>query len=218
MENEIKSSEVKTKNVTFGLVVSWVLGILFVLSGIGSIFSKPLNGVIFIISALIILPPINRFIKEKYNFSLSKGVKIVVIVVLLGVAGSQMETVSKPEVVKTEKAPESVPVQKIETLKVTAVQLAEDYKANEIAAEAKYKNKPLEISGLVGDIGKDILDTPYITFQTEQYAIINQVQCMFSKSDEQILASLSKGQRVTVTGEVSGKMGNILVKGCQIVN
>lgn len=217
MENELKSSEVKTKNITLGSIVGWIFGVLVMVSGFAMIFSSPIPGILFIISALIALPPASKFVKEKMRFSLSKGLKVVVILILLVIAGSQMGGKTKsPEAVKT--TGNNAPVEQVAALKITAVQLAEDYKANEVAADAKYKGKPLEISGLVGNIGKDILDTPYITFQTEQYAIINQVQCMFAKTDEQVLATLSKGQRVTITGEVSGKMGNIIVKGCKLSN
>jgi uncharacterized protein YqgC (DUF456 family) len=216
MENTTQSSEVKTKNITFGLVVGWIFGVLAMMSGFAMLFSNPIPGILFIVSALIALPPVSQYMKEKMHFSLSKGLKVLIILILLGIAGSQMGNKAKsPEAVKT--TSDNAPVQQVATAKVTAIQLAEDYKANEIAADAKYKGKLLEISGIVGSIGKDILSTPYITFQTEQYAIINQVQCMFAKTDEQVLANLSKGQSVTVTGEVSGSVGNIIVNGCKVI-
>lgn len=217
MENELKSSEVKTKNITLGSIVGWIFGILVGAGGIFGLFSDPIPSIFFILAAIIVLPPANKILKEKLHISLSKGVKIVLVLVFLAIAGSQIgEKAKSPEAIKT--SDNNAPVEQVTALKVTAVQLAEAYKANEVAADAKYKGKALEISGLVGNIGKDILDTPYITFQTEQYAIINQVQCMFAKNDEQILATLSKGQSVKVSGEVSGSMGNIIVKGCRIVN
>lgn len=45
----------------------------------------------------------------------------------------------------------------------------------------------------------------------------HDVQCMFSKSDEVELAAVAKGQKITLRGEVSGKLGNIIVKSCEIV-
>ena len=216
MENKIES-EVKTKNITFGLVVSWIFGIVIGLTGIINVFSDPVPGLLFIIAAVIALPPANKFLKEKMRISLSGGLKFIVVLILLGIAGSQMGGKVKTEVAQTNTQEKKKIEQPVETMKVTATQISEDYKANEVAADAKYKGKLLEISGLVDNIGKDILDTPYITFQTEQYAIVNQVQCMFSKSDEQSLSTLTKGQRVTLTGEVSSKLVTIIVKGCKIV-
>ena len=217
MENNNQSSEVKTKNITFGLVVSWIFGVIIGVVGIFTLFSEPIPGILFVLSALIALPPVNRVVKEKMNFSLSGGLKFVVVLVLLGIAGSQMGDTAKTEVAQTSNQEEKKIEVPVATLKVTATQISEDYKANEVAADVKYKGKTVEISGLVGDIGKDILDTPYVTFQTEQYAIVNQVQCMFSKTDEQKLTNLSKGQKITLTGEVSGKLVSVIVKGCEIV-
>ena len=94
-----------------------------------------------------------------------------------------------------------------------------EYKANEVAAEAKYKGKLVEISGTVDTIGNDALDNPFIAFATEnQYEIINRIQCMFSRNDITALSGVSKGERITLRGEVSGALGNIIVRNCEIVN
>lgn len=101
---------------------------------------------------------------------------------------------------------------------LTAIKMASDYKENEVAADAKYKGKLVELSGTVDTIGKDISDTPYIAFETEnQYEVINRVQCMFKDGDTQALSAVSKGQKITLRGTVSGSLGNIIVKDCQIV-
>lgn len=222
MENTTQSSEVKTKNITLGSIVSWMLGILFGLGGIVGIFDKPLTGSLFIIASLIVLPPASKYIQNKLRLTLSKGVKAVIVIILLVIAGTQAqsgvpsEQLAKSEDIQTKSQEKVVP--KVEAVKITAAQVVADYKANEVAADAKYKGKTLEISGTIETIGKDIADTPYITFYTSEYAIIDKVQCAFSKSDEVVLAELSKGQKITVQGEVSGKFGNIIVKQCKVVN
>lgn len=101
-------------------------------------------------------------------------------------------------------------------IKVSAIALATAYKDNEVAADAKYKGKIVEVTGIVDTIGKDILSTPYITLSTGQYSF-ESIQCMFSKSDEAQLANVTKGKSMTLRGEVSGKMMNIQVSGCSIV-
>lgn len=111
---------------------------------------------------------------------------------------------------QSESTPTSTPA-----VKVTAETLMRDYQANEVAADAKYKNQTLEVSGLVDTIGKDILDTPYVSFKTNE--VIFTVQCMFDKSQADQLAPLAKGQSLIVRGKVSGKLGNILLNECQIV-
>ena len=102
-------------------------------------------------------------------------------------------------------------------MKVTAMQIINDYKDNGVAADAKYKNKLVEVSGVVDTIDKDILDTPYIALESYEYAIVDRIQCMFSKSDEVQLATVAKGQQITLRGNVEGKLGNVIIRDCQIV-
>lgn len=202
-----------TRNITFGLVFSWLFGLLAGLSGITLLFSHTLSGVLMILIALISLPPASKMLKEKAHLSLSRGLKIAVVLILLVLVGTTMSG-SDTATVASSKEKTSAPVQ--EAIKVTASKLAEDYKANEVAADAKYKGNLVEVSGIIGTIGKDITDTPYVTLSIGQYEITT-VQCMFGRNDQTALASLSKGQSITLQGEVSGKLGNIIVRGCKIV-
>ena len=87
---------------------------------------------------------------------------------------------------------------------------------NEIAADEKYKNKTVEVSGTVQDIGKDLLDSMYITLQTND--LITSVQCMLEDSESGKAANLNKGNAVSVKGEVNGKMMNVLINDCVIIN
>lgn len=106
----------------------------------------------------------------------------------------------------------------IAEMNISAVQLSEEYDDNKVAADAKYENKVLEISGIVDDIGKDILDEPYVVLKGREISLFG-VQCMFSRADESKLAGLSKGQSIVLKGRVSGEfIGNVLVRGCTIVN
>jgi hypothetical protein len=214
MNNEDQS--VKTKNITLGGVIGWLFGIGSVLVGVTSIFTRPLSGILFLLIAAITLPPANNFLRNKIHLNLSKGLRIVLVLVLLGIAGSTFpkSDASSPvaDSFKTAVVTPSQPA-----IQVTAVKLAADYKANEVAADAKYKNNAVEVSGLVTTIGKDILDTPYIALSDGEEYSFTSVQCMFSKGDESQLATVSKGDRVTLKGEVSGKLGNVLLKGCSII-
>ncbi|MFA6270222.1 MAG: hypothetical protein WC657_03380 [Candidatus Paceibacterota bacterium] len=218
MENELKSSEVKTKNITLGSIIGWIFGVVIGITGIINIFSNPLSGLLFILATVITLPPANKYLKEKMHISLSKGVKIVLVLILLGVAGSQVGEKAKTEAVQTVSQTTEKVEEVAELPKITAKQIVDDYKANEVSADAKYKGKEFEISGVVETIGKDIMDTPYIALESYEYAIIDKVQCMFSKGSEAELAAVSKEQKITLKGEISGKLGNILVKRCEIVD
>lgn len=97
---------------------------------------------------------------------------------------------------------------------LSADQLYNEYKANEVAADARYKGKIVVVSGTIQNIGKDILDSAYIVVGGEGF--LDGVQCSFTKGEESSVARLSKGQRVSVKGEVSGKMGNVQLNKCSL--
>ena len=98
---------------------------------------------------------------------------------------------------------------------VSAAQLFADYKANEIAADEKYKGKTLAVSGTVENIGKDITDDMYITLKTSDF--IMSVQAYFPDELKSRLASMQKGAAVTVKCRCDGKFGNVLLKGCSFL-
>lgn len=102
------------------------------------------------------------------------------------------------------------------TAKVTAVALSKEYLANEVAADQKYKGKVIEVSGTIGNIATDILNTPYITLEGDPKSILADIQCVFDGKYQDALAKLSKKQQLSVIGKVSGKMGNILLNDCRL--
>ncbi len=97
---------------------------------------------------------------------------------------------------------------------LTANQLYSEYKANEVAADAKYKGRIVVVSGTIQNIGKDIMDSAYVVIGGQGF--LDGVQCMFTKGQESSVARLSKGEPVTAKGEVSGKMGSVLLKKCSL--
>jgi hypothetical protein len=222
MNNDDKSVEVKNKNLTLSLIVAWIYGVLAGLTGIFQIPNAPLVGIIFLISAIIVLPPTYNWLKDKLHFSLSKTLKVVIVLILIAIAGSMSGSEKSDQNsinnnVTNNSNQNMVSEQPVVAIKVTAVKLSEDYKANEVSADAKYKGKFIEVTGIIDNIAKDIMDTPYVTLKTDTYSIIS-IQCMFDKNSESQLATLSKGQSITLQGEVSGKLMNVIVKGCVIKN
>jgi len=98
-------------------------------------------------------------------------------------------------------------------INVSADTLFSTYRANEVAADSKYKGKAVIVDGTVQDIAKDFLGSPYVIIGSS--GVLSGVQCMFPKSDTS-LGRLSKGQRITVRGEVNGKMVNVLLHNCSL--
>ena len=101
-------------------------------------------------------------------------------------------------------------------ISVTAQRLVEDYKANEVAADQKYNDRTLEVTGIVGDIKKDILGKIYVVLGSGKQYEVRQVQCFFSDDWADRAARLKKGQRITISGRCTGLMMNVLLDGCVI--
>lgn len=99
-------------------------------------------------------------------------------------------------------------------IKINAKDLFAEYEANEIQADEKYKNQILEVSGVISNIWKDLMDNPYIALKTNN--VILSVQCMLDDSEKSKAAKLKKDSSLTVTGKNSWKLGNVMLRDCKI--
>tara|TARA_A100001035_G_scaffold154461_1_gene121917 strand:- start:72 stop:509 length:438 start_codon:yes stop_codon:yes gene_type:complete len=100
---------------------------------------------------------------------------------------------------------------------LTADTLFNAYDKNSVAADAKYEDKIVKVSGTVQSIGKDIMDTAYLVIGGSGF--LDGVQCMLPRGQEGLVARVSKGQYVTLKGKVSGQiMGNVIVNNCSFSN
>jgi len=97
-------------------------------------------------------------------------------------------------------------------IEISAAQLYEEYEANAIAADQKYKDKMLKVTGVVSSIDKDVLGSPYVVLTGGGEYEVWGVQCTFSSAYEPQLAKLTKGQVVTVTGKCKGYLINVLLE------
>ena len=113
---------------------------------------------------------------------------------------------------KTQDPSTTAPVQT--AVKVKADALYSDYNANQIAADNKYKDKVLDVSGTISTIGKDILGSPYVMLSSADGMDI--VQCSFSSNDSDALAKLNKGDSITIEGQISGFLGYVELNKCKI--
>lgn len=144
---------------------------------------------------------------------------IVVVLYAIGSSAGNKGGKGQPvaqESAKQQEVQQAKPVEEA-AIKVTASQLYSDYEANEVAADAKYKDKKVEITGTISSIGKDLMDTPYVALVVSPNNPVFSVQCMFDKSEQSKLASLSKDSKIVLSGKVSSKLGNVIVRDCSIV-
>lgn len=114
--------------------------------------------------------------------------------------------------------PGSVQTQNTEPpIYISASELYNEYKDNEVAADMKYKGKIVVVNGIVGEVGKDIVDTPYISLTGGGQYEITKVQCMFSDKDLNRLATISKGSSISIQGTCTwGKLFWPLLQNCSI--
>jgi hypothetical protein len=90
------------------------------------------------------------------------------------------------------------------------------YENNEVGADNQYKGKLIEVTGIVDDIKKDIMDNLYVTLGTGAQFEIPQIQAFFDDSMNNQLGQLRKRQQLTVVCRVDGLMMNVLAKDCVI--
>ena len=99
-------------------------------------------------------------------------------------------------------APASVDTPSPPDITVTAAALGSAYNANEVAADGKYKDKDILVSGVVNSIGVDVMGTSFVTLKSD--GVLLGVQCMFDDQYKPQLAKLQKGNYVKVRGTCKG--------------
>lgn len=163
--------------------------------------------------------------KNKKPFYARVWFWVLIVVVVFGVIGGSSDTNESTKSSNTDVAVNSTnntdttqeikenPVEEVIT--ISAEELAKAFEDNEINANKLYKDKMLEITGTVYDIG-EMLGSTYIVLAANEEFAITQTQCSF-KDEEQIskVAELSKGDTVTVIGKCDGKSINVGVNECK---
>jgi len=153
-----------------------------------------------------IAKPANSGAGKVFGIGCLSIVGIVVILTVIGAINSPPSTSSDSGSEAT-----AAPVGSIR-----ARDLVSAYSDNEVSADSQFKGQRYRVSGTIDSIGKDILDSPYVTLGSGTQFEVNTVQAMFKRNrDEGILANLSKGQDVSVECEIKGKvLLNVLADNC----
>lgn len=101
-------------------------------------------------------------------------------------------------------------------LKVSARELEAEYASNEAAAQQKYGNDPLEVTGVISSINLGLSDEPFLVLQGANQ--FTGPQAHLSESAQSQAASLTKGQAVTLRcGGVNEVIGTPMLKDCDIL-
>jgi hypothetical protein len=100
----------------------------------------------------------------------------------------------------------------VPSAKLTADQLSDAYQDNPVAADQKFKGKPIEITGEIVDFGQLALLGDYVKLSVAKEGAMD-VYCFFFPNDQGVkdqVAKLKKGQKVTLLGRCEGKAAGAL--------
>ena len=102
-------------------------------------------------------------------------------------------------------------------LKVTAIKLYNDYESNEIAADKKYKDHIIQVSGIVEEVSEvPIVGGLCVTLTGGEYGEA-RIQCIFPSKEKDQLSNLEKGQKVKIKGKCNGKPMYVGLVGCVLM-
>lgn len=122
----------------------------------------------------------------------------VFLILLILLVGCQTETGIAKEI--SDKDPE---------YEVSAIQLVADYKASESVADRKYKGKVILVSGVISEVYRGFLYTPYVELEAG-------VRCNFSDNEDPVMATLSEGQTVSMKGRGDRLLFGVELRGCTV--
>jgi hypothetical protein len=94
---------------------------------------------------------------------------------------------------------------------ISAVELYNEWKKDKDAAEARYKDKTLTVSGKI----RLVRDTSIVINSGAKSDILG-VQCVLADKDRGQASGLSEGQSITVEGRCVGRIGNVVLRPCTV--
>ncbi|MBA7669933.1 hypothetical protein ES703_78073 [subsurface metagenome] len=103
-------------------------------------------------------------------------------------------------------------------IEITVEGIAAAYQANKVAANERFTDKVLKVSGAVDKVVvRDTVDVYYVLLKGSARKVLWNVRCTFAKQDGPKLRKLTPGQAVVVQGKYAGYERNILLKDCALL-
>lgn len=126
--------------------------------------------------------------KDNFNFFIA----LTIFIAIVGCGICQKSDTSKDK----ERVPQII---------VNAETLIKDYRENEVAADKEYKNKILEVDGVVFQVKKEGIRIIVILQESKSYW---GVKCQFNKEYEVDAEDLRKGDKIRIIGRCMGMRDN----------
>ena len=93
--------------------------------------------------------------------------------------------------------------------RVTAAQIVADYTESESEADDMYKGKVIVVTGVVSEVYRGFLYTPYVELEAG-------VRCSFSDNEDPVMLSLAKGQTISMKGQGDRLLFGVELRGCTV--
>jgi tRNA_anti-like len=142
--------------------------------------------------------------KKGCGFWILAGFGILIMLAIIGSLLPEPSPQQKSEMAAKEKAEADAASEKQSAdakskrdsaVKVTAGQLFAAYQANEMAAQQKYGNKTLEVSGIIDGVDLDFSDNPVVKLKTSNP--IMAVSVTLTSETQKAAAAYAKGQKIS---------------------
>ena len=102
-------------------------------------------------------------------------------------------------------------------LNISATELINAYKENEVKADKMYKGKIVEVNGIVDGIDSDMDDKAVVRLSDGDEFSIYTVSCYIDDENQDNACELKKGENVIIIGEADGEIaGTPFIKDCKI--
>ena len=93
--------------------------------------------------------------------------------------------------------------------RVTAAEIAAEYAISESDANDKYKGKVVVVTGVIKEIYRAFLYTPYVDLEAG-------VRCSFSDVEDEVMLTLSVGQTISMKGQGDRLLFGVELRGCTV--
>ena len=102
-------------------------------------------------------------------------------------------------------------------LSISATELINAYKENEVKADKMYKGKIVEVNGIVDAIDSGIDDKAVVRLSDGDEISFYNVHCYIDDENQNKACELKKGENVTIVGKEDGEIaGQPCIKDCKI--
>lgn len=99
-------------------------------------------------------------------------------------------------------------------VRMDAAVLFDEYAADEKAANAKYLDKVISVSGTVSSVNREDAEEPGLNLNTND--MMGMVTCQFLPDHAYELDNIQEGDRVTVKGQCTGVLMDVVLIRCSI--